>query len=101
MRNIRRRVPRKLPPQPRAPREWCPGGGAPDQALTDRARKHPFLRSPKYSLARGGDQRAAHKLQIRWHVRCPECGRRLRPQMQLQCFQEEFTHFAVPDHMRT
>ena len=74
---------------------WCLGVGTPLRELSKKAFYHPTVeRTPiKEELD------AVEKLQKRWKVRCPICGRRLHPKKTYIGIEErEFRGFVIPQH---
>lgn len=97
MRNVKRQRPRKLAPKKKTVRSWCIGVGTKLEALTRRAKQHIDVRD----LRIREESDAVEKLQKRWKVRCPVCGRRLHPKKVLFGSEREFHAFVIPQHKAT
>lgn len=101
---MRLQIPRRekrLPPQKKPKPEWCVNSGGRTQRAELVQLETAANRGSTRSIYAGRTsieaQAAIRLVQKTKHVRCRNCGRRLRPRAEY-CVSGEFIYFALPKH---
>lgn len=105
MQNIKRRKNSRLPPKVKPEATWCRGSRQKVQGRSSAARaKERAVRAKEwatpltYTEKKAKEKQRLLDYQSRWFVRCPECNKRLHPQILWDDMDQEFVGMYIPRH---